>query len=108
MILRNQLIKATSDLFNAAISTPNIIPTALVVFVLLYWLVVILGAIDIDFFDFDVDPDAEADVDGEISVTWLNWAAPRHVLAFLQSGPGSLYGIYDFSDYSYVADLSDG
>lgn len=70
-----------NDLFNAAISAPNIIPTALVVFVLFYWLVVILGAIDIDFFDFDVELDAEADVDGEISVTWLN-----HVLAFFNLG----------------------
>ncbi len=44
-----------NDLLQAAISAPNIIPTALLVFVLVYWLVVILGAIDIDFFDVDVE-----------------------------------------------------
>lgn len=69
------------DLLNAAVSAPNIIPTALLVFVLVYWLVVILGAIDLDFFDIDVEVEAEADVDGELSVSWLN-----HVLAFFNLG----------------------
>lgn len=68
-------------LLDAAVSAPNIIPTALLVFVLVYWLVVILGAIDLDFFDVDVDLEAEADVDGELSVSWLN-----HVLAFFNLG----------------------
>ena len=69
------------DLLHAAVSAPNIIPTALLVFVLVYWLVVILGAIDLDFFDIDVEMEAEADVDGELSVSWLN-----HALAFFNLG----------------------
>ena len=69
------------ELLDAAVSAPNIIPTALLVFVLVYWLVVILGAIDLDFFDVDVDMEAEADVDGELSISWLN-----HVLAFFNLG----------------------
>ena len=69
------------DLLHAAVSAPNIIPTALLVFVLVYWLVVILGAIDLDFFDIDVEMEAEADVDGEFSVSWLN-----HALAFFNLG----------------------
>lgn len=75
-----------NDLLNAAISAPNIIPTTLVVFVLFYWLIVILGAIDIDFLDFDIEPDTDADFDGEFSVAWLNWAASRHVLTFFNLG----------------------
>lgn len=68
-----------NDLFNAAVAAPNIIPTALLIFVLVYWIVVILGAIDVDSIDIDVD--METDVDGEISVSWLN-----HVLAFFNLG----------------------
>jgi hypothetical protein len=68
-----------TELLDAAVSAPNIIPTALLVFVLIYWLVVILGAIDLDFFDVDVD--LEADADGELSVSWLN-----HVLVFFNLG----------------------
>ena len=69
------------DLLHAAVSAPNIIPTALLVFVLVYWSVVILGAIDLDFFDIEVEMEAEADVDGELSVSWLN-----HALAFFNLG----------------------
>ena len=70
-----------TELLDAAVSAPNIIPTALLIFVLTYWLVVILGAIDLDFLDVEVDVEAEADVDGELSVSWLN-----HVLAFFNLG----------------------
>jgi hypothetical protein len=48
------------ELLKTAITGVNIIPTTLFVFVILYWITVIIGAIDIDFFDFDVDvPDGE-------------------------------------------------
>ena len=69
------------ELLDAAVSAPNIIPTALLIFVLVYWLIVILGAIDTDFLDIDVDVEADADVDGEFSVSWFN-----HVLAFFNLG----------------------
>ncbi len=70
-----------NDLLNAAISAPNLIPTILLVFVLVYWVVVMLGAIDIDFFDLDIELETDADVDGEFSVSWLN-----HVLGFFNLG----------------------
>lgn len=48
------------ELLKTAITGVNIIPTTLFVIVILYWITVIIGAIDIDFFDFDVDvPDGE-------------------------------------------------
>ena len=68
-----------NDLFNAAIAPPNIIPTAMLIFVLVYWIVVIIGAIDVDSIDMDVETDT--DVDGEISVSWLN-----QVLSFFNLG----------------------
>lgn len=69
-----------SELLDAAVSPANIIITALAVFILIYWLTVIFGLLDLDFFDFDVDIDADAEVDG-VSVTWLNSA-----LAFFNLG----------------------
>src|SRR5690606_31500467 len=59
----------------------NIVPTALLIFILIYWLIVVIGFIDIDSFDIDVDLDMEADVNGVGSVGWLN-----HVLYFFNLG----------------------
>lgn len=69
-----------SELLDAAVSPANFIITALAVFILIYWLTVIIGLLDIDLFDFDIDLDADAEVDG-VSVTWLN-----SVLAFFNLG----------------------
>jgi len=68
-----------TELLEATTSSANIIPTALLVFVLLYWLIVIVGLLDFDSFDFDVDTDLDAN--GMASVEWLNSA-----LAFFNLG----------------------
>jgi len=68
-----------NDLFNAAIAAPNLLPTALLIFVMVYWIIVIIGAVDVDAIDIDVDMDT--DVDGEISVSWLN-----NLLSFFNLG----------------------
>lgn len=52
-----------SELFTTAIAGANIIPTTLLALVILYWLIVIVGAIDIEFLDIDIDVDADGDVD---------------------------------------------
>lgn len=57
------------DLLKTAITGVNIVPTILLGFVILYWLTVIIGAIDIDLFDIDLDLDLDLDMDlpdGEI------------------------------------------
>ncbi|MEL7005277.1 MAG: hypothetical protein AAFN93_21465, partial [Bacteroidota bacterium] len=70
----------------------NLIVTVLFIFVIIYWITVILGAIDMDFIDIDVDVDADVDIDldidvdaevdaGEPSVAWLN-----SILAFFGLG----------------------
>ncbi len=72
------------ELLNAAVSAPNLLPTALLVFVLVYWIVVILGAIDLDFIDLDLElGETEADgvAEGEFSAAWLN-----AVLSFFNLG----------------------
>jgi hypothetical protein len=68
-----------NELLQATFSSVNIIPTALLVFVMLYWLAVIFGLLDLDFFDVDVEPDVDAD--GISAVSWLN-----NVLAFFNLG----------------------
>lgn len=73
------------ELFTAASSAPNLIPTLLLAFVILYWLVVLIGAIDIDSLDVDVnvdtDVDVDVDADGELSGGGLD-----RVLAFFNLG----------------------
>ncbi len=69
-----------TELFDAAISLPNIIPTALLGLVLLYWITVVLGALDFDFLDFDLDTEIEGELEvsadaggeGDVSISWLN------------------------------------
>lgn len=66
------------ELFDHSFSMINIVPTFLLFFSLLYWVIVMLGAIDLDFFDIDVDLDMDADVDvdmdtpDDVSIGWLN------------------------------------
>ncbi len=69
------------DLLKAIVWGGNIVPTALLIFILTYWLIVLIGFIDIDSFDIDIDLDVETDVNGAGSVAWLN-----HVLYFFNLG----------------------
>lgn len=64
------------ELLKTSITGINIIPTAFLGLVVLYWLTVIIGAIDVDFFDFDLDA-----VDGD------SVSSPfQGILAFLNFG----------------------
>ncbi|MEQ8702993.1 MAG: DUF1449 family protein [Phaeodactylibacter sp.] len=54
------------DLLNAAIAGVNLPFTLLLGLVILYWLSVILGAVDLSAFDFDVDAEVDLDVDADI------------------------------------------
>ncbi|MEQ9442520.1 MAG: DUF1449 family protein [Cyclobacteriaceae bacterium] len=73
------------ELFTAAVSAPNLIPTLLLAFVLIYWLVVLLGAIDIDSLDVDLDLDTDVDVDADVD-GHLSGAGFDGVLAFFNLG----------------------
>ena len=70
-----------TELLQAAAAPANIIPTALLAFVLLYWLVVIIGILDLDFLNIDTEIDGEPDANGLEAVAWLNSA-----LAFFNLG----------------------
>ena len=63
------------ELLELSFQGANAIPSALFVFVLIYWVVVMLGAVDLDALDIDVDVDLDGpgvDADAGISVSWLN------------------------------------
>lgn len=58
------------ELLEFAFSGVNIVPTALLLFVVIYWLIVVIGVIDVDSLDVDVDMDldVDADIDAELDV----------------------------------------
>ncbi len=51
------------ELLYEAFNPANIIVSILLCTILLYWLFVMLGAVDVDFLDIDIDVDADVDVD---------------------------------------------
>ena len=57
-----------TELFQAALSAENIIYTSLLALVLLYWLSVIIGALDMNAFDIDLDIDTDLDMDADVDV----------------------------------------
>jgi len=65
------------ELFQVAVHPLNLVYTVLVALVVLYWLSVILGAIDISAFDFDLDTDLDVDVDADVDtdISVVGWLA---------------------------------
>ncbi|MGV6861194.1 MAG: hypothetical protein ACWA41_05455 [Putridiphycobacter sp.] len=70
-----------NEFFHLMFSPQNLIGTFLLSFCVLYWLIVIVGIIDIDLIDVDVDVDMDVDIDADVdtevstaggSVAWLN------------------------------------
>ena len=57
-----------TELFREAISPPNLLYTLLLGLVMIYWVTVLLGALDLDFLDVDIDTDVDVDVDVDIDV----------------------------------------
>ena len=55
-----------NELFQEAFISVNLVFTTLLILVVLYWIMVILGALDIDMFDIDFDADGDADFDTDM------------------------------------------
>ncbi|QJX49037.1 hypothetical protein HMJ29_19850 [Hymenobacter taeanensis] len=75
-----------TELLHAAVSAPNLAPTALLVFVLLYWLTILAGILDLKTVDLDIDHDVDLGHHAEahppeMGVSWLN-----HALTFFNLG----------------------
>ncbi|TRX50666.1 DUF1449 family protein [Fulvivirga sp. M361] len=58
------------QLIETSLSGLNIIPTIFMAFILVYWIIVIIGVIDIETLDIDldVDTDVDIDLDGDVGV----------------------------------------
>ena len=56
---------------------PTLPASILLILVCIYWLFVIIGAVDIELFDFDFDLDADIDVDADASILGLGFAPFR-------------------------------
>ncbi|MBO0359369.1 hypothetical protein J0X19_15505 [Hymenobacter sp. BT186] len=77
-----------TELLHAAVSPPNLLPTTLLVFVLLYWLTVIIGLLDFKTLDLHTHHDFDlphathvAPDSSGMGVSWLN-----NALAFFNLG----------------------
>lgn len=59
------------ELIHEAFLPANIFFTVLLILMFIYWILVVLGAMDIEFLDFDldIDGDADIDVDGALDAT---------------------------------------
>lgn len=73
-------------LLTAAFMPVNLVVTVLLILVVLYWLMVIIGALDIDLFDFDLDADVDADVDVDVDADVAGGGFLRGFLDFLYIG----------------------
>jgi len=81
------------EIFELAFSSVNIIPSTLLVFILLYWLIVIVGLLDTQFLHFEVadtgsdihfDTNADTHIETHIDGGGLN--ALNAILAFFNMG----------------------
>jgi len=87
------MINFFSDLVNVASGGPVLIWSLFLGLCLIYWLFVILGALDIDAFDLDLDVDGDVDLDIEADMD-----------ADVSGGesPGLLIGIFKFLNLDSV------
>lgn len=56
------------ELITAAFSPVNVVFTVLLLLVVLYWVLMILGALDLEFLTPDVEADLDVDVDADVDV----------------------------------------
>ncbi len=72
------------ELLQESFLSVNLISTTLLILVIIYWLMVILGALDVELFDFDLDADADADIDMDADIDSPGFL--RAVLEFFYIG----------------------
>ena len=84
------------ELLQAAFSGVNIISTAFLAFVMLYWVAMILGLLDLDFLDLEIETAGGADAEGLAAISWLNSA-----LAFFNLGKVPLMVFLTFLALSF-------
>lgn len=72
------------ELLYVAFTPVNLFFTVLLLLVLVYWIMVILGALDVDFLDIDFDSDVDADAD--VDMDFQGGGFLRGILEFFYIG----------------------
>ncbi len=57
-----------AEILQEAFSTVNVGLTVLLIVIILYWISVILGVLDVEMFDFDIDADIDVDIDADVDI----------------------------------------
>ena len=71
------------EFLDLSFSGVNLIPTIVLLFVMIYWIIVILGVIDVDTLDIDLETEVELDLDGDVEVSGEGLSS---VLSFFNIG----------------------
>lgn len=74
------------DLFSVAFSPINVVFTVLLIVTIIYWVLVILGALDVDVLSIGADADLDIDADADADVAAGGGGALRALLAFFHVG----------------------
>ncbi|MEL6671349.1 MAG: hypothetical protein AAFR61_04130 [Bacteroidota bacterium] len=74
--------------FEAIFSSANLPYTILLIIVILYWMMVFIGTMDMEFLDFDVDVDMDLDVDVDVDLD-VDVDVDAEVDTDLEAGGGS-------------------
>lgn len=74
------------EALHEAFMPTNLVFTVLLLTIVLYWLMVILGALDTDFLDIDFDADIDADVDIDADMDVQGGGFMRGILEFFYVG----------------------
>jgi hypothetical protein len=85
------------DVIQTAFSSVNIVVTVLLILNLIYWITVILGALDVDFLDVelfdsgleagpDVDVDVDVDAEGDLDLDMSQHGVLRSIMHFFYVG----------------------
>lgn len=74
------------DLFTVAFAPINVVFTILLIVVVVYWVLVILGALDVDVLSVDADADADMGADTDADVAAGGDGVLRALLAFFHVG----------------------
>ena len=61
-------VTAMNEILDLSFTSWNIVPTALLLFVGLYWVVFLIGLLDLSFLDFDLDKDISIEIDADVDV----------------------------------------
>jgi len=78
--------KTMSELYEAAFAPANVVYTIALLIMVAYWLIAIVGLIDIDAFDIDLDVDYGADLDLDANVGDVPGLDGQSFLGFLNVG----------------------